>query len=128
MSKENIPRLHNVLLSGSYERVKDQHPYVQKLYDEPHLAIFINGDWLPILPGMIIGLVKNRAHVDGIAPYKLKKVNAKPGHEFIDLVAYSSDNSSTRRLQFLANYSGVFRSATNDGEQVVEQEKDGDKQ
>lgn len=114
---DQIQRLHKSYISGIYPREPTKHV---ELYDQQHLALFINGDWLPIIPGMIIGLVKNRKHVDGVAPYILRKVNAKPGHEFIDLIAWSSDHSSTRRLQFLANYSGVYRSATQDGQSVVE--------
>lgn len=120
--KENIVKLHSTLASGAYGRVDehDTHPHVKKMYDQPHLAVFINGDWLPILPGMIIGLVKNRAHVDGVAPYIFKKVNVKPGKEFIDLVAWSSDRTSTRRLQLIANYSGVYRSGVDNADQAID--------
>jgi hypothetical protein len=123
MSSDKLRRLHNTYLSGTYSQ-KHSNPIVDKMMDEPHLAIFINGDWLPVLPGMIIGLIKNRKHVDGVAPYILKKVETKPGKEFIDLVAWSSDGSSSRKLQFLANYSGVYRSSTNASEERQEAVKD----
>lgn len=118
MSDNPIRRLHKEYTSGIYPREPDSR--LTELYDKPHLAVFINGDWLPILPGMIIGLVKNRKHVDGVAPYILRKVSAKPGHEFIDLVAWSTNPENGRRLQFLANYSGVFRSGVDNADQAID--------
>lgn len=123
MSSDKIQRLHNVLLSGSYGKISRQghaDPRVQALYDKPHLAIFINGDWLPILPGMIIGLVKDRTKVDGIAPYRLLKVNAKPGYERIDLVAFSSNTQNTRTLRLGAKYAGKYISNVRDPDEVVD--------
>lgn len=119
MPSDNIQRLHKVYTSGIYPR-DSNNPAVDKLLDEPHLAIFINGDWLPVLPGMVIGLVKNRRHVDGVAPYFLSKVSLKPGKEYIDLVAWSTDGRSDRTLRLGAKYAGKYVSGIRDADEAVD--------
>lgn len=119
MPSDNIQRLHKVYTSGIYPR-GSANPELEKLLDEPHLAILINGDWLPVVPGMIIGIVKNRRHVDGVAPYWLKKVNAKPGSEYIDLVAWSTNKNSDRTLRLGAKYGGQYASGIRDADEAVD--------
>ena len=118
MSNEQTKRLHTTYTSKAYTK-ENRDPRVTAMLEQPHLAVFINGEWLPLLPGMIIGLMRNIQHVDGIAPYKIKKVGLSAGKEFIDLEAYSSDSKSTRKLQFLANYSGVYRTETANADAAI---------
>lgn len=118
MPSDNIQRLHKQYASGIYPREPDEK--LTKLYDQPHLAVFINGDWLPVLPGMIIGLVKNRRHVDGVAPYILAKVNAKPGSERIDLLSWSTNPANQRTLQLGAKYAGKYASGINDADAAID--------
>lgn len=117
MSSDKLQRLHNVYTSAAYQQSKDK--IYHGLTKKPHLALFVNGDWIPILPGMIIGFMRNIEHIDGIAPYVFEKVNLSPGNEYINFRAWSSDRTSGRKLQFLANYTGVFRSGVDNADQAV---------
>lgn len=119
MSSDKIQKLHSTLASATYQK-KHYDPRVEKMLDGHHLALFINGDWLAILPGMILGLMTNRQHVNGIAPYIVKKVGWKPGKEFIDLVAWSSDGRSTRTLRFGVKYSGRYVSGINSADEAID--------
>ncbi len=116
---DQIRKLHNTYTSGVYPEKKVSER-MQALLDKPHLAVLINGDWLPILPGMIIGFVKDRSKVDGVAPYILTKVNAKTLYEYIDLVAWSTNPATSRKLRLGARYSGTFKSGVTDADQAVD--------
>lgn len=123
MSDYKLQRLHDIYMSGTYGKLnREPHPdpRVQKLYNEPHLALFINGDWLPILPGMIIGMITDRTQIDGIAPYYFSKVNTKPGKEYIDLIAFSSDMKNNRTLRLGAKYAGQFVSGIRGADDVID--------
>lgn len=120
MNAPGVKPLHTVYSSAYNSAIEQKSPLHQKLYDAPHLALFINGDWLPILPGMIIGLVTDRKRVDGIAPYRLMKVRTKTGKEQIDLAAYSTNPNNARILKLGARYSGSYASGVEDADQAVD--------
>lgn len=115
---DKVQRLHKVYASGIYPREPKKE--LEDVYNQPHLALFINGDWLPILPGMIIGLVKDRTKVDGVAPYVLQKVSLREGKEFINLIAWPPDKPNQRRLQLLGNYTGKYRTNVDNADQAVD--------
>lgn len=118
---DKIRKLHNTYISAQdLESRTDVSPYVKKALTEPHLALYINHDWVPILPGMIIALVTDRTKVNGIAPYTLKKVNTKPGKERIDLIAWSSDGRNQRELKLGAKYTGTYISGINNADEAIE--------
>lgn len=116
-----LPKLVDTYAPALWEdKTKNLSPIVQKMLREPHLALFINGDWLHILPGMIMALVTDPTKVHGIAPYRVAKVNTKPGREYIDLIAYTNAVGNSRKLRLGARYSGHFRSNVNDSDQAIE--------
>lgn len=120
MKESGAQPLHTVYTSAKPVDESKISPTLAKLLKEPHLALFVNGDWLPIVPGMIIGLVTDRTKIDGIAPYRLMKVRTKPGKELIRLAAYSTNLNNERILNLGAKYTGQFASGTADADQAVD--------
>jgi hypothetical protein len=133
MPSDKLQKLHEHHTATAYgDKESKVSPLLQKLLKEPHLALFINGEWLPIVPGMIIALISDRSKVNGIAPYVLKKVSAKPGKEFVDLVAYSTNMTNARELRLGARYKGHYATSLNDSDKaqdaIVNALKQGDKE
>lgn len=120
MNESGAKPLHTVYTSAKPVDESTISPTLARLLKEPHLALFVNGDWLPIVPGMILGLVTDRTKVNGIAPYRLMRVRTKPGKEQIDLVAYSINPNNQRVLKLGARYSGSYASGINDADQAVD--------
>lgn len=118
---DQIRKLHNTYISAQdLESRTDVSPYLKKALTEPHLALYINGDWIPIVPGMIIALVTDRTKVNGVAPYILKGVKTKPGKERIDLIAWSSDPRNQRELKLGAKYTGTYISGINNADEAID--------
>lgn len=121
MPRNQTKQLHEVYTSNEWDdKTKNLNPIVQKMLKEPHLALYINQDWLHILPGMIIALVTDPTKVNGIAPYRLMKVNTKPGKEYIDLAAYSNNPQNSRTLRLGSRYRGHFASNITSADQAIE--------
>lgn len=120
-----IKKLHEVYHEATGSKVEDPEanisPLLAKRLKEPHLSVMVGAnEWMPIVPGMILALVTDRSKVDGIAPFIITKVCTKPGKEYIDLVAWTTNVASRRKLRLGAKYSGHFASAINNTDQVVD--------
>ncbi len=118
---EQIKKLHEVYTSGHSEEQKEQEvsPALANALTKPHLAVMIGpNEWMPVVPGMIIALITDRSKVNGIAPYILTKVNTKPGREFLDMVAWSTNPNNRRKLRLGAKYSGNYASPITDADQA----------
>jgi hypothetical protein len=120
MSNPLIQKIHKVYTSAApHGRPRD--PKLEAALDQPHLAVMLgNGELMPIIPGTIVIFVKNRQHVDGIAPYILTKVNAKTLHEYLDFVAWSTNPKSSRKMRLGVKYSGKYKSGLTDADSAID--------
>lgn len=73
---------------------------------EPHLGILTAKGMIPLKVGSVMAIVEDPQRVDGVYLLVLKKVD----HRYIEFDALSSDKSSTRRVKFVAEWKGDFKS------------------